>query len=189
MVSNMKRNILIISLLILVSVSSVALLILNNAHIDKSNDEEIGAENYCLRYLEKYVKFYTTKKVYYIGEEIVITIINTGDKQIKLSKGGNPEISPLAIYKIIEDSKGVVIHNPKIGEIILKPGEKLLWSWDMKAFGEYVAPGEYAVGIDYNDLHLQIGDKSIGICTSTIGAPIDSFRAPFAKFIIVEECR
>ena len=87
MVSNMKRNILIISLLILVSVSSVALLILNNAHIDKSNDEEIGAENYCLRYLEKYVKFYTTKKVYYIGEEIVITIINTGGKQIKLSKG------------------------------------------------------------------------------------------------------
>ena len=44
MVSNMKRNILIISLSILVSVSSVALLVLNNAHIDRSNDEalEIG---------------------------------------------------------------------------------------------------------------------------------------------------
>ncbi len=182
----MKRNILIISLSILVSISSVALLVLNNAHIDRSNDEalEIGAENYCLRYLEKYVKFYTTKKVYYIGEEIVITIMNTGDKQIKLSKGGNPEISPLAIYKIIEDSKGVVIHNPRIGEIVLKPGEKLLWSWDMKAFGEYVAPGEYAVGIDYNDLHLQIGDESVGVCTSTIGIPIEFLRPPFVKFMI-----
>jgi len=179
----MKRNILIISLSILVSVSSVALLVLNNAHIDRSNDEtlEIEAENYCLRYLEKYVKFYTTKKVYYIGEVIVITIMNTGDKQIKLSKTGNPEISPLAIYKIIEYSKGVVIHNPRIGEIVLKPGEKLLWSWDMKAFGEYVTPGEYAVGIDYNDLHLQIEDESIGICSSTIGTPIDSLRPPFCK--------
>lgn len=181
---NCKRTILP---LVLALVSFVAFIVSNNT-THTENALKIHAENNGLKYLEKYVKFKTSKKVYQIGEKVAITIENVGDRQIKLSRIGNPEISSLAIYKIINDSKAVVVHNPRIGEIALKPGEKLSWDWDMKSFGEFVTPGEYAVGIDYNDLSLQVeGYESMGTCTSTVGVPVKSLRAPFTKFVIVEK--
>ena len=79
---------------------------------------------------------------------------------------------------------GVIIYNPKLGEIVLNPGEKFSWSWNMKDSlneGVVIIPGKYAAGFDYNNLYLWIEG---GTGMHTVQSGVFSLKAPFTEFTV-----
>jgi len=141
-----------------------------------------------IEYIRKYLEIRTDKRVYKVGETINITLINHGDKIVEII---NP---PWAVYKAI-DGRYVEVYEPPIHQaiktisdkmskkvhvyvpvtVILRPGDSVSWTWDMRVYGNTLMPGKYAIKLRESNFFIKINGKVLRIVGAHINEPLACF--------------
>jgi len=151
-----------------------------------------------LDYVRNFLAIRVDKKVYKVGEVVKITIINQGNMLVGLAD------PPWAIYKKLKNGKWVKIYEPpyklrngkffdiKRGNminvtipeiIVIEPHGEYSWIWDMRAYGELVEPGTYAVSLLRSNLSVRVGGRELRIVRAGM-LLVEGFSEPTTYFIV-----